>query len=281
MFSQGHLIWIAISAVLIAAGTNTCLRLRPPLRRVLYFSLVLGILSEVIKVFSVTQIVPMVDPVIVTQDGAAALQWIPTGEYTPYLAMEHMPLELCSLFLVFMLLALVLKDGPWKHGLYAVMFASGLLGGLLGIFASSIAGDFETTAAFFAAPRAWQFFLYHSMIVTVSIYMGFGGESGLCQEDWKKAILGLLLLDIPTFYLNSVLSSEVYLHDQVVGVTHRINFFSSYVNPFGLVLTEKWQWLAYLLLRVAVIAGLIRGLYRLLGRKGKETSHGNGSDRAD
>ena len=268
MFSQGHLLWIVISAALIALGLAFCLRRRPPLRRVLTVCMWAGVVSEVIKFFSASVIVPMVDPVVVTGGGDAALQWLPTGEYTPYLAMEHLPLELCSLYLFFMLLALVGKDGAWKKWLYAVMFASGTLGGLMGIVLASIAGDYATTASFFTSVRAWQFFLYHAMIVTVSVYIGVSGESGLAFTDWKKALLGLAALDVPTFYLNSVFSSEVYVQNQVVGVTHRINFFSSYVNPLGLVLTEKWQWLVYLALRASGAAAAVILLYLLLKRKG-------------
>ncbi len=186
MFSQGHLIWIGISAALIAGGLLLCIRRRPPLRRVLTICLVLGAVSEVIKVFSVAVIVPMVDPVIAESGGSTVLQWAPTGQYTPYLAMEHLPLELCSLFLLFTLLALTLRDGGWKRGLYAVMFASGTLGGLMGIALSSIAGDYATTGAFFSSVRAWQFFLYHSMIVTVSLYLGLCGESGLLFPTGRK-----------------------------------------------------------------------------------------------
>ena len=268
MFSQGHLIWIGISAALIAVGLPVCLRRRPPLRRLLKICLIIGVASEIIKFFSSAVIVPMVDPAVTVQNGAAALEWLPTGEYTPYLGMEHMPLELCSLFLFFMLLALVLQDGPWKRGLYAVMFASGTLGGLMGIVLSSIAGKYDTTAAFFTSVRAWQFFLYHAMVVTVSLYIGLCEESGLAFADWKKAALGILFLDLPTFYLNSVFTSAIYVHDEVVGVTHRINFFSSYVNPLGLVLTEKWQWIVYLAVRFVLAFGVIVLLYLLLlGKK--------------
>ena len=275
MFSQGHLIWIGISAVLIAGGLLYCMRRKPPLRRVLTVGLALGAVSEVIKFFSVAVIVPMVDPVIAESGGSTVIQWVPAGQYTPYLAMEHLPLELCSLFLLFSLLALTWKDGAWKKGLYAVMFASGTLGGLMGIALSSIAVDYSTTAAFFSSVRAWQFFLYHSMIVTVSLYLGLSRESGLVFSDWKKALLGLVLMDLPTFYLNSVFSSEVYLHDEVVGVTHRINFFSSYVNPLGLILTEKWQWIVYLLIRAACAAAAVVLLYLLLKKK-EEGVHGAG-----
>lgn len=272
VFSTGHLIWIAISAALIIAFSVYLFRKRPPLRKVLEVCIVIGILSEIIKVFSVAQIVPMVDPVIAEQNGAQMIQYIPTGEYTPYIAKEHMPLELCSLYLLFMPLALLIKDEKLKKWIYAVMFVSGTIGGFMGIVLSSIAGDFETTAAFFAAPRAWQFFLFHSMIVALSLYIGFGDEAGLHFGDWKKAVLGILVLDIPTFYINSLLSSEIYMADKVVGVSHRINFFSSYVNPLGLILTEKWQWIVYLIIRLVLAAGLIILLYiPMLARR-----HGEG-----
>ena len=62
MFSTGHLIWVCISFVLIAGGLFYCLKNRPSLRRVLSISMVLGVISEVIKVFSVSKIVPMVVP---------------------------------------------------------------------------------------------------------------------------------------------------------------------------------------------------------------------------
>lgn len=112
------------------------------------------------------------------------------------------------------------------------------------------------------------------MIVMVSLYLGLSEESGLTFSDWKPAILGLVLLDIPTFYLNSILSSEVFLHNELVGVTHRINLFSSYVNPLGLVLTEKWQWIVYLIIRAAIAAALIVLLYLLLLKKKKADAYG-------
>ena len=99
------------------------------------------------------------------------------------------------------------------------------------------------------------------MIVSLSLYIGFGDEAGLRFGDWKKAVVGILVLDVPTFYINSLLSSEIYMANQVVGVSHRINFFSSYVNPLGLILTEKWQWIVYLIIRAAMATCLIIILY--------------------
>ncbi len=64
MFSTGHLLWIGISIVLITAGTIACIRERPPEDRILKICLAIGVLSEVIKLFSVIRILPMVEPVV-------------------------------------------------------------------------------------------------------------------------------------------------------------------------------------------------------------------------
>lgn len=65
------------------------------------------------------------------------------------------------------------------------------------------------------------------------------------------------MMDIPTFYLNSIFSQPVYEAGKPTGIFYRTNFFSSYVNPLGLALTEKWQWLLYLLIRLGLASALI------------------------
>ena len=242
----------------------------------LLWGTVIGVLSELIKFFSVTVIVPMITPVIAEEGGMQVINWVPSGEYTPYLPLEHFPMELCSLYLFFMPLGLLIKNKVWKKRLFALMFATGTIGGLMGIVLASITVDLHTIADYFTAPRVWQFFLYHSMIVVISLYLGFGEEAGLRFSDWKTALLELLVLDLPTFYLNSLFSTEVYLDNQVAGVTHRINFFSSYVNPLGLILTEKWQWMLYLLIRAVLASGTVILLYAMLRGKNRSRKKGGG-----
>ncbi|MCR5733202.1 MAG: YwaF family protein [Lachnospiraceae bacterium] len=264
MFSEGHILWIVFSFTIIIVILAVCHKLKPSIKALMKTAFCVGIVSEVIKVISAIQIVPMVDPVVVRNGDLLAIEYVSNGEYTPYLAMEHMPLELCSLYLVFMLLVLTLKDGGWKKGLYAVMFASGTIGGLLGILLSSIAVDFTTVAEFFSSVRAWQYFIYHSIIVAVSVYLGCSKEADLKFTDLKKAVIGIVLLDIPTFYINSVFSSEIYSQNKIVGVTHRINFFSSYVSPFGMTVPDKKTWLIYLVIRAVLALTCITLLFGLL-----------------
>ena len=265
MFSTGHLLWIGISTILIAAGTLACLRRRPADRQVLKLCLAIGLLSEAVKLFSVMRILPMVDIAV----KGAALDYIPAGPYTPYLEMADLPLELCSLQIAFMAAMLLVKDGAWRSRLRALMYITGVIGGLLGILLAEVTVDYSTVGEYFTSPRIYQFFLYHAMVVTLGLYMGFGPDSDVSLDRFKETMGLLLALDAPTFYLNSVLSQPVYVAGKPVGVVYRTNLFSSYVNPLGLVLTRRWQWLSYLAVRLGLAAVLIALLLLLatLARK--------------
>ena len=256
---------------MIILGLILCAIIRPDMKKLLLVFLILGAASEIIKVVSVMRIVPVVDPVIIEEGGKAALSYIPRGEYTPIMGAEHLPFELCSLQLFFAAACYFLKNEKARHFLYALMYPTGVIGGLLGIVMASITAYYNTPAEYFSSARVWQFFIYHSMVVLLSIYIGFSKECGLRLREYKNAVIGLIALDVPTFYLNSVLSSEIYVNDKLVGVTHRINFFSSYVNPLGLPLTETWQWLVYLAIRAAIaLLSVLLFFLPLAGRKIKQ-----------
>ena len=257
MFSTGHLIWIAISAAAIIGGCAACKQNNPTLEQVLKACLVVGAASELVKIFCVTSVLPVVTPQIAMDAAGPALQYVPVGQYSPYMKLEHLPLEMCSLMIPFLAAALLMKNNVWRQRLLALMYISGTIGGTLGLLLCFIAGEYDTPAAFFAAPRVWQFFLYHAMVVFLGIYLGFLRNSGFSLRDWKPTVLMLIALDLPTFYLNSVFSQPVYVAEEPVGLVYRTNFFSSYVNPLGLVLTEKWQWLVYLTIRMVLAGALI------------------------
>lgn len=123
----------------------------------------------------------------------------------------------------------------------------------MGIVLCTSAAEWYTAADFFNTPRPWQYFLYHSMIVTLSVYTGLAPESGLTFRDVGPCAAGVICLDVVTFYGNSLLNDPVYLGTRdPIGVTHVVNFFSSYQNPLGLALTEVWQWMLYLVIRAAL-----------------------------
>ena len=253
MFSTAHLIWIGISAVLIVGGLLACRILRPSLEKVLRSCFVMGVASEVVKIFSVSRVLPMVTPAI----SGGELTYTVSGQYTPYLEMADLPLEMCSLMIAFLALSLFLKNTRQRSILFSLMYITGLIGGLMGIFLAYITADFHTVGEYFASPRVWQYFLYHAMVVFLGIYLGLREDSDVSLRRFKSTVGLILLLDLPTFFLNSVFSQAAYVEGKPVGVLYRTNFFSSYVNPLGLVLTEKWQWIAYLCVRLALAMALI------------------------
>lgn len=253
MFSLGHMLWVVICALLIAGGLGLCLRLRPSLDRVLKVCLGLGVISEVVKVFCVVQLLPMVEPAV----SGGELVYQQTGRFAPYMEMEHLPLELCSLQLLFMALAVFSRPGKWRTRLLAFMYFSCILGGGMGILFAAIAPEHPTTASFFCSLRPWQYFPYHAMLVTLGIWLGISRESGITFAHFPVGVAGIVLLDAATFYLNSVFSLPVYRGGEVIGVSYAVNYFSSYWNPLGIEVTEKWQWMVYLLIRGVLAIGLI------------------------
>ncbi len=273
MFSSGHVVWIFVSFILIGIALLIAVKRKAPLDKVIKVCFVLGIVSEIIKIYSVIDIVPMVNQVIVNNSGTYELSYAPTGQYTPMMGMEHLPLELCSLQIFFMGAMILAKQDRIKHLLFSLMYPTSIIGGSLGVIMASMTAYVKSQSEYLTSPRVWQYFLYHAMIIFMGIYIGICKESGLRFSDWRRAVFAVLILDIPSFYLNSVFSSKLYHDDELVGVTHRTNFLSSYVNPLGLVLTEKWQWLVYLLIRLILALILIILLFTpLLRRKYKERS---------
>lgn len=253
MFSTGHLIWIAISFVCITCTSVLCVKKKPDLDRMLKICFVLGLCSETVKIFSVARILPMVAPIIEKTADIQTINYTPTGQYSPYLEIAHMPFELCSLQMIFVMAVLICKTDKWKRRYLALINITGTLGGIMGILFAYVTVDYHTVQEYFLSPRVWQFFLYHSMVVILGLYIGFSGLFEYTKKDFRGVICALFSMDFLTFYLNSLLSQPVYVNEKPVGLVYRVNFFSSYVNPLGIVLTEIWQWILYLLIRLILV----------------------------
>lgn len=268
MFSTGHLIFIGISVLLIIVGVALCLKYRPPIDRMVKVCFVLALVSEVIKIFSVIEIVPVID--LVVENGSLLLK--ETGDYSAYMKMEHLPLELCSFQILFMFLILISKREDFKKNVYSVIYGTSIIGGMLALILSSIAPEFETAADFLSAPRAWQFFLYHSMIIVLGIYVGMSKECGLRFKDikWTYAVLfGLIAMSL---YLNSVMSVPLYTDagNKVIGLTYNANFLSSYGNPVGTGAFTKGQFIFRSIKMLSIACASVFALYLpLLKRKEK------------
>jgi hypothetical protein len=226
----------------------------------------------VIKLLTTIEVVPMVNAVVV----GGQISYEQTGDFSPYLKPEHFPFELCSLQMLFMFLAIIVKDPMWKHRLHSIIYGTALAGGMLALLLSSIAPDFETAGEFLTSPFAWEFYIYHAMIVVLALYIGLDKECDLRFADFRFPAMILVFLDLLSFYMNSILSVPVFSGGEVKGLAYALNFFSSYDDPLGLTLATKSQYLLYLVVRYVVGTGFFVLMYVPLLKRGpsKDTSDG-------
>ena len=180
-----------------------------------------------------------------------------TGAFTPYLEAEHFPFELCSYQIVFIFLALELKNPKWRKRLYAVMYTTCIAGAGMGILFSSAAIGLTGIRDFVFSLQVWRAFLYHSMLVILGLYIGWCEECDVHFKDVKYSLISIILLDFITFHINSMMATPYYSGDTLVGVGNAINYFSSYNNPLGIVMADKTQWYVYLTIRFVLAVILI------------------------
>lgn len=245
MYSTAHIIFIIISLILVVIGTLICIRNNVQVYDVIKVCFLIAIICEIIKIFVIIKIVPIVEAVV--ENGN--LVYNETGRFSPYIEAEHLPFELCSFQIIFLFIARVIKNETWKRRVYSLIYATALIGGILAIFLSSIAPGFDTTKDFLLSIRAWEFYIYHSMLIVIAIVIARDKNNYIRFSDVKWTCIILVLLDMLSFYLNSILSVSAYENGNLVGLEYAVNYFSSYNNPLGIVLTTKKQYFMYLAFR--------------------------------
>lgn len=143
--------------------------------------------------------------------------------------------------------------GERKNQLLTFMYVTEVIGAILAIVLPEFLLDEEYASVvdLFLVPRNYQYFFWHSMLIVLGIYIAFGNVIEIKKSYFLHAVLAIALLDICSFYLNSLLATPVYSDGKLVGISNTVNFFSSYFNSLGIVLTEKIHWIYYLMIRFA------------------------------
>lgn len=257
MYSTGHIIFIIISLLMVLSASFILWKKKIKVENIIKVCFVIALALEIIKIFFTIDIVPIVKEVV--KDGKIIYE--ETGKFYPYIKSEHLPFELCSMQIVFLFLARVVKNEKWKRRIYSLIYGSALLGGILAIFLSSIAPDFGSTIEFLTSIRAWEFYIYHAMIIVVAIAIARDEKCYLRFSDAKWTCIILLMLDMITFYSNSIFSIPVYENEKLIGLTHSANYFSSYDSPLGFTIHTKNEYLLYLLTRLLIVGIFIVILY--------------------
>ena len=257
MFSKAHIFFIIFSFIIIVLGVSICDKKKIPTEKVVWACFFIGLSCEIIKILIVIDVVPLVEPDV--ENGVLTYKGI--GKFYPYIETAHIPFQLCSFQIVFLFLARVVKNEKWKRRIYSLIYATSLIGGIIAILLSSIAPYYNSTREFLLSIRAWEFYLYHSMLVMIAIVIAKNKKCNLRFSDAKWTCVILFMLDIFSFYMNSMLSVPLYVKEKLIGLTHSVNCFSSYENPIGINITTKAQYLIYLLIRFTIALLLILAAY--------------------
>lgn len=259
MFTVNHFIWLAISVALITAFTVYLNKRKPSVKTVLSFCCVGGVLSELVKVFSVLELVPSADG----------------SRLYPFLEPEHFPFHLCSIQILFLFYARFAKDGRKKDALLAFMYPSCSVGAFLALLMPSIFPDPVDVSNAFTHPLAYQYFLYHAMLIIFGLYVYTSGKVDIRPKHYFSTIGILGVLAFCSLYVNSMFGTAIYKNSKLVAVENTTNFFFTYEPPIDIKFTEPWHWYLYLAI-IFTAAVVFIGLFYIpvfirYGKKKKES----------
>ena len=254
MFTWRHLLWLLICAVIVFALMRAFNKKRPGLQRVLTTALIIALASELVKVAGVIEMVP-------SAGGELLL---------PYIPMNHLPLHFCSIQIIFIAAAKLMKNDKRREALLAFMSPTCLIGGLLALVMPSIFTTTISVEQAFTSPVSYQFFIFHSMLVALGMIIARSGEIEWSMKHFKNTTLTVYLLGFVSIYLNSMLASPTYKDGKLVSVDFWTNFFFTYQNPLGIKLTAIWQWYLYFLILLLLTAVLLYLFHLPLVKRSEE-----------
>ncbi|MBR6799428.1 MAG: YwaF family protein [Firmicutes bacterium] len=246
MFSIYHIIWLVICVAVMIAAIIYLKKQRPQLKDVLTVACIVSIASELIKVFSTIQMVP-------SSDGSMMY---------PYLEVQHLPLHLCSLQILVIFYVRFSNNDKLRDKLLAFMYPTCIVGAVLALMMTSIFNaTIEVTQAF-THPLAYQYFLFHTMLLLLGIYIPMSGEVELDWKHYRSTMAILAVLGFLSIYINSLLAKATYVSGVLQSVDYTPNFFFTHKFPIGIVFTEIWHWYIYIAV-IAVAAAAVIGLMYL------------------
>lgn len=259
MFTVYHFIWLAICIPLCTVALWQLKKRKPPLKKVLSLACIVCVLSEVIKTLSVLKMMPSTDGTTMHL----------------YMEMQHLPLHLCSIQILFIFYARFAREGKAKETLLAFMYPSCILGAFFALMLPSIFSTSIDVTEAFTHPMAYQFFLYHTMLVVLGAYIAMSGEIHFTGKHYLSSMGILGVLAFVSLYMNSIFATPTYVNGELVSVEYSTNFFFTQRTPIGVELTTKGDWFLYMgiiLTLAVVLVGLFYLPFILKDRKAKKTA---------
>lgn len=211
MFSTKHIIILVICVGFIVAASILLRKFKVSLKFVLRMLLVIGIVSETLKLFTY---------ILANED-----------ELHGYLPKTDLPFHLCSIQLIFIVILNIAESPKVKRVLCAFMYPTCLIGGILALL-------LPTSSSLDMWMITIQYYLYHSAIIIYAIYLMKNDEVSFTFKDYLVTMAMLYGIFLTAMYLNS------WINDYVSNIN-----FMYVINPpmDGLpYLTKEYGWLVYI-----------------------------------
>ena len=245
MYTLPHFIWLAVCIVFITVSTVLLRKYTPPFKKVMSWACVAAVLSELVKTFSVIQLVP-------SADGAKSYVFLDT---------TNLPLHLCSIQIIFIFYSRFAKDGKLKEILHAFMYPTCTIGAFIAVLLPSIFSGGVTFSEAFLSGHPYEYFLYHSVLVILGLHIYYTHKDVLRPKHYFTTMGALGALAFVSLYLNSMFADQVYENGTLVSVENTNNFFFTYGFVIDSGFTEIWHWYIYLAAIFALACLLVALFY--------------------
>ena len=164
----------------------------------------------------------------------------------PYLDLGQLPFHLCTMQTIFIFYTRFAKEGKFRENLLAFMYPTCGVGAAFSLFIPIIFDDTITVSQAFTHPLAYQYFLYHVMLILVGLYIPFSNEFEIRPKHYWST-LGLLTgFGFVSIYLNSMFAVPTYVNGEIVSVDYATNFLFTNRPPIDIPLTTMAHWFIYL-----------------------------------
>ena len=254
MFSIQHFIWLGICVVMFICAILLYRKKRPNLNTVLDICIVVCVLSEITKVLSVLEMVPSADGTLMR----------------PYLPLNHLPLHMCSIDILLIYYARHTSNPVNREKVLAYLYPTCLYGSLLALAMPSIFTTSISVDQAFTHPMAYQFFIYHTMIGSLSAFIVMSKEIRWELQHYFDAIKYLFIMGFASIYVNSIFASPTYLNGELISVDFWPNFFFTYNNPLNIPMTRMSHWYIYMVIIIVLALVLTWICFYPLIRKNKK-----------
>ena len=237
MFTVNHFIWLAISFAAIITCIVLLNKYKPDITKVLTWACIGAVMSEFTRAFSLMHLVP-------SADGSTM---------TPFLELHNLPFHLCSVQVLLIFFTRLAKEGKVRTAILAFMYPTCAAGAFIALFIPIIFTDDISVTQAFTHPIAYQYFLWHSMLVILGVYIATSRQVDIRRVHCLTTIGILGGMALISIYLNSWMSMVTYRNGEVVSVDYTPNFFFTYKPPIPFEFTELWQWYVYFVILLAVV----------------------------